>query len=125
MKKLVVFTMLFSLMAGLPLAGRAADAPKREKQRPPVDKMVERLDKRLDLTDDQKAKAKVIMTERRARVDKLSAEIRAANEKSDAELKAILTDEQKKKFAESKDRRKDQRKLDRKVRKEKAAPAKK
>jgi Spy/CpxP family protein refolding chaperone len=75
-------------MGGAPLAGR----------------LLERLTRELDLTDDQRSKVEAVLTARRSRLDALQQDVRAKFEAEQdslrTEIRAVLTPEQQQKFDE-------------------------
>ena len=68
----------------------------------PTTAMVNRLDRRLDLTDAQRAQVEQIIRRRHANIDKLWSDMRPRMrteiEQTNAEISRILTPEQRKKF---------------------------
>lgn len=68
--------------------------------------MVERLDRRLDLTDDQRTRIEQILRHRHARINAMWSDVRprvrGEVEATNTEIDAVLTPEQRERFAEMK-----------------------
>lgn len=100
---IAVFVVLAAFATGV-LAGIAID---RRLHRPPapafmVDAMLHRLDRRLDLTDEQREKIEQIIERRHERMTELFAHVRpqmdAEIAATNAEIERVLTPEQREKF---------------------------
>ena len=97
-----------ALAAGLMVVGingaLAADTAKSEAApmhaHEPMDpaKAAEHMQKKLGLTDDQKAKVEDIIRETQEEGEKIRAELKALHQKTSDEFKAVLTEEQFKKW---------------------------
>ena len=114
-------TILFSLMAAIAITACALsqqDGDKKEdgSRRGPspemrINKQVKKLDKKLDLTDEQEQLLKQYYTEfdqlQQARMEQMRQQERREREDLDKKINSILTDEQKAKYSELKDKMKD------------------
>lgn len=69
----------------------------------PTTKIVEMMDKRLDLTDEQQAKMEAIITATREKVQPLTEQIGAAVKQSREEISSLLTEEQRAKIGDAKE----------------------
>ncbi len=114
-KYLLVVVCLFSLAASVPQFARA-QAPSTNQAEsarhwPSPDEVVAKMDSKLSLSDDQKAKITPIIEERQeekikslasegGRRRKKAREIKSIMEDSDKKIKALLSDDQKKKYDE-------------------------
>src|SRR5438093_885217 len=65
-----------------------------------VDDRVRQMTEHLNLTAEQQSKARAILEESKGKMDALAAQMKSLHEKIDQDIQAILTDEQKKKFAD-------------------------
>ncbi len=90
---------LFAGQAGAKWGGGACCADKTQ------GKMHDRMAKKLNLTETQKAELEKIMQEKRGEMESLHSQMEAIHEKYDGKLVSILTDDQKKKFSEMKEKR--------------------
>lgn len=113
MKKcLLMVVCLFTLIAWVPQFARAQDANQAESARhwPSPDEVVAKMDSKLSLSDDQKAKITPIVQERQEKIKSLASErgrrrkkareMKSIMEDSDKKIKALLSDDQKKKYDE-------------------------
>jgi periplasmic protein CpxP/Spy len=113
-KYLLVVVCLFSLAASVPQFARA-QAPSTNQAEsarhwPSPDEVVAKMDSKLSLSDDQKAKITPIIEERQEKIKSLASEggrrrkkareIKSIMEDSDKKIKALLSDDQKKKYDE-------------------------
>jgi len=113
-KKPVVFiAILFSLFVlGLPAtvaAQDSGDAPAQARKPPTPEEVVAKLDSKLSLTDDQKAKIIPIISDRQQQMRAVATDssmrrfqkarqMKSIYKDSDKKIKAVLTDDQKKKY---------------------------
>jgi hypothetical protein len=118
-KQVLSITGLFALLvvlASAPSVARAAQDPASSsdqagRQLPSPEEVVARLDEKLSLSDDQKAKITPIIADRQQKLRALAADSSGRRYKkarkmkgifsdSDEKIKAVLNDEQKQKYAE-------------------------
>lgn len=116
MKKVFLSAMVaFALCAGTTMILHAQDTPAPQEQTgahhwPTPEEVVARMDAKLSLTDDQKAKITPIITERQEKMKELAdssgrrrkkgREMKSIMADSDAKINAVLNADQKKKYAE-------------------------
>ena len=115
MKKcLRIVVCLCSLVASVPQFARAQDASTNQAESArhwaSPDEVVARMDSKLSLSDDQKAKIAPIVEERQEKIKSLASEggrrrkkargMKSIMEESDKKIKALLSDDQKKKYDE-------------------------
>lgn len=112
MKKTILIAMMAVMTASTMIAQndqkterRGFDSEKRIEQR------IQRLDKKLKLTDEQKLQLKEYYGEfdkvQKARMEEMRQQAKRDREALDGKINTILTDEQKAKFAELKEKMKD------------------
>ena len=88
------------ILVGALTAPLALQAEPNAHPRPSVDDVVARLTRKLNLTEDQQAKAKPIIAARRTKEDALREQMRSTAEQSNKDFMAILTPDQQKTFSE-------------------------
>jgi protein CpxP len=107
---------LLALVATAPRAARAAQEPGSSQQQarrswPTPEEVVSRLDSKLSLSDDQKAKITPIIADRQQKLKALAADtsmrrwkkarkMKSVFQDSDKKIKALLTDDQKQKYTQ-------------------------
>ena len=96
MKK-IILTAIAGIMLAIPVAA-LADEPGPSKDPKWVEKHVERLSKKLDLTRDQKVLIRALLDQKRKRMLEVRNELTLIREQTAKEIKSLLTDEQKKKY---------------------------
>jgi len=116
---------LLALFGAVPQVVHAQDAgPSPDStsvgHRPTPEEVVARMDARLSLTDDQKAKITPIIAERQEKMKALAdsggrrrkkgREMRSIIQDSDKKINAVLNDDQKRKYAEMEQEMREQRK---------------
>lgn len=113
MKKTILIALMAIVATGAVIAQdtnekkerRGRDGEKR------IERQMKRLDKKLSLTEDQKVKLKDYFTEfhnmKKARMEQMRQQEQRDSEALDNKINSILTDEQKAKYAEMKDKNKD------------------
>lgn len=115
---------LFSLIVSVPRFAVAQDASTDQAQSgrhwPSPDEIVAKMDSKLSLSDDQKAKITPIVEERQEKMKSLTSEggrrrkkareMKAIMEESDKKIKGLLSDDQKKKYDELQQEMRAQRK---------------
>lgn len=113
MKKTILIALMAIVATGAVIAQdtndkmdrRGHDGQKR------IERQMNRLDKKLKLTDDQKAKLKDYYTEfdnmKKARMEQMRLQEQRDREALDSKIKSILTDEQKAKYDEMKEKEKE------------------
>lgn len=113
MKKTILIALMAIVATGAVIAQdtnekkerRGRDGEKR------IERQMKRLDKKLSLTEDQKVKLKDYFTEfhnmKKARMEQMRQQEQRDREALDNKINSILTDEQKAKYAEMKDKNKD------------------
>ena len=113
-KYLFIIACLFSLVVSVPRVAVAQDASTNQAQSgrhwPSPDEVVAKMDGKLSLSDDQKAKITPIIAERQEKMKSLASEggrrrkkareMKSIMEDSDKKIKALLSDDQKKKYDE-------------------------
>ncbi|HEX6820852.1 MAG TPA: hypothetical protein VF123_02255 [Candidatus Sulfotelmatobacter sp.] len=122
MKKFVFpLICLCAVFASAPQAARAQDDAQQNanaRHRPSPEEVVSRLNQKLTLSDDQKAKITPIIAERQEKMKALAAssgrrrakarEMRSIISDSDKKIEAVLTDEQKKAYRQMEQQRREQ-----------------
>jgi Spy/CpxP family protein refolding chaperone len=124
-KAVVFFAVLFALFISLLPATVAAqdseDATAEARKLPTPEEVVEKLDSKLSLTDDQKAKITPIISDRQQQMRAVATDgsmrrfqkarkMKSIYQDSDKKIKAVLTDDQKKKYEEIEQEMKEQMK---------------
>jgi periplasmic protein CpxP/Spy len=123
-KQLLFIACLFALLLAVPQITRAQDTASGQDQAggwPTPEQVVEKLDQKLSLTDDQKAKIMPIIADRQQKIKALAADdsgrrfkkarkMKSIFSESDEKIKAVLTDEQKQKYTEMEQQMRDQAK---------------
>ncbi|MBQ2164949.1 MAG: hypothetical protein II445_10640 [Muribaculaceae bacterium] len=113
MKKTILIALMAIVATGAVIAQDTNEKKERrgrdgEKQ---IERQMKRLDKKLSLTEDQKMKLKDYYTEfqnmKKARMEQMRQQEQRDREALDNKINSILTDEQKAKYAEMKDKNKD------------------
>lgn len=112
-QSMFVFVAALGLLVSVPQPARAFqdDSETQARKLPTPEEVVEKLDSKLSLSDDQKAKITPIIAERQQRMRAAAAnqsgrrfkkarEMKSIYKDSDEKIKAVLTDEQKKKYDE-------------------------
>jgi periplasmic protein CpxP/Spy len=113
-KYLFIILCLFCAVALVPQFALAQESSSDQAQSgrhwPTPDEVVVKMDSKLSLSDDQKAKITPIIAERQEKMKSLASEggrrrkkaheMKAIMEDSDKKIKALLTDDQKKKYDE-------------------------
>ena len=122
-KYLFIIVCLLSFVAWVPQFAVAQDASPDQAQSgrhwPSPDEVVAKMDSKLSLSDDQKAKITPIIAERQEKMKSLASEggrrrkkaheMKAIMDDSDKKIKALLTDDQKKKYDELQQEMREQR----------------
>lgn len=105
----LVLTMM-SLAAAPAMAERDGTSDGHEKR---MEKRIDHLKEKLKLTDDQTVKVKAIMSVTRDRMETARKEsndrMKALQDEADKKINAVLTDDQKKTYAEMKEKRKERK----------------
>jgi Spy/CpxP family protein refolding chaperone len=111
---------LLALVALAPQALRAQDADQHARSMPSPDQVVAKMDSKLSLSDDQKAKITPIIADRQEKIKELAQsserrrkkgrEMKSIISDSDKKIEALLTNDQKQKYEELKQSRKEQMK---------------
>lgn len=113
MKK-ILFVCLLALLASAPQAAQAFQeqaSSQGARRFPSPEEVVARLDEKLSLSDDQKAKITPIIADRQQKLKELAAngsgrrfqkarKMKAIYSESDDKIKALLSDDQKQKYSE-------------------------
>jgi hypothetical protein len=112
-KKFLIIATLFALAISIPQALKAQDSSTQDNARklPTPEEVVAMLDSKLSLTDDQKAQIAPLIADRQQQLRAAAAndstrrfkkarKMKSIYEDSDKKINAILTDDQKKKYAE-------------------------
>ena len=120
MKKLFSIVCLLALVALAPQALRAQDTDQHARNWPTPDQVVAQMASKLSLTDDQKAKITPIIADRQQKIKELAQtserrrkkgrEMRSIMSDSDKKIEALLNDDQKQKYEELKQERREQMK---------------
>jgi len=119
-KLLFSIACLLALLALGPQTLRAQDADQHARSWPTPDEVIAKMDSKLSLSDDQKAKITPIIADRQEKLKALAQssdrrrkkarEMKAVISGSDQKIEALLSDEQKRKYQEMKQERAEQMK---------------
>ena len=129
-KPILTIAAVVALFVSAPQIFAQQDAPPAQDQagrhRRSPDEVVDMLDSKLSLSDDQKAKIKPVIEERQQKIQALSdssgrrrkkaRQMKSIMEDSDKKISAILTEEQRQKYKEVKDQMREQAKARRQER---------
>ena len=115
----ILFALFVSLLPATVAAQDSGDDSTQARKLPTPEEVVEKLDSKLSLTDDQKAKITPIIADRQQQMRAVATDssmrrfqkarkMKSIYKDSDEKIKAVLTDDQKKKYEEIEQEMKEQ-----------------